>query len=375
MDPSSPTRTTMAEYHYTVASDSETSVEDKQQSSLDIAIGIDIGTSHCRIAVWNHGLVELVKDMPSYVLLKDDSPESTIQNVAYNEEEILSGSAIFNLKRLIGRMDTDPVVHASKTLPFLVQTLDIGGRPFIATLENNVWRSRTPEELLASLFWKLKGILEVHLMCSIRNVVLTVPVSFNRIQLTRIERACAMAGLYILRLMPEPTAVALLYAQQLKQLSSHENIGNVGEKKALIFNMGAGYCDVAVIAVDQGISQIMAFSGSTLGGEDILQNVLHLLVPNFDSFFSSRSVDKIRALGILRIATQDAIDRLSSQTSVPIDVDIGDGTKILRDLDRSEFEENSFPTPPRQLCVAFGRIGRDLRVLAAMRLGEVMPVV
>ncbi|KAF2547376.1 hypothetical protein F2Q70_00020839 [Brassica cretica] len=43
-------------------------------------------------------------------------------------------------------------------------------------------------------------------------------------QLTRIERACAMAGLHVLRLMPELTAVILLYAQQ-QQMTSHDSMG------------------------------------------------------------------------------------------------------------------------------------------------------
>ena len=48
-----------------------------------------------------------------------------------DEQEILSGNANFNVKRLIGRMDIDPVVHNSKKLPYMVQTLDIGVHPFI----------------------------------------------------------------------------------------------------------------------------------------------------------------------------------------------------------------------------------------------------
>ena len=44
----------MAEQLYTVASDSETTGEDKSQPSFpDVAIGIDIGTSKCSVAVWD----------------------------------------------------------------------------------------------------------------------------------------------------------------------------------------------------------------------------------------------------------------------------------------------------------------------------------
>ncbi|KAF8041005.1 hypothetical protein BT93_B3046 [Corymbia citriodora subsp. variegata] len=335
----------MAEPAYTVASDSENTGEEKTSSVFpEIAIGIDIGTSQCSIAVWDGSQVELLKNtrnqklMRSYVMFKDELPSGGVSSQFSHEHEILSGAAIFNMKRLIGRVDTDPVVHGSKSLPFLVQTLDIGVRPFIAALVNNVWRSTTPEEVLAIFLVELRTMAELQLKRPIRNAVLTIPVSFSRFQLTRIERACAMAGLHVLRLMPEPTAVALLYAQQQQQ-TVQDNMGSGTEKLALIFNMGAGYCDVAVTATAGGVSQIKALVGSTTGGEDILQNMMRHLLPNAENLFSSHSVNEIKSMGILRIATQDAIHRLSSQTSVQVDVDLGNGVKVCKVIDRAEFEE------------------------------------
>ncbi|KAM7462779.1 hypothetical protein LguiA_030900 [Lonicera macranthoides] len=335
----------MAEQAYTVASDGETIGEEKSSTAYpEIAIGIDIGTSQCSVAVWNGSQVELLRNirnqkiMRSYVTFKDEIPSGGVSSNLSHEYEMLSGAAIFNMKRLIGRVDTDPVVHSSKTVPFLVQTLDIGVRPFIAALVNNMWRSITPEEVLAIFLVELRTLAEVQLKRPIRNVVLTVPVSFSRFQLTRIERACAMAGLHVLRLMPEPTAVALLYAQQQQQ-NMHENTGSGSEKIALIFNMGAGYCDVAVSATAGGVSQIKSLAGSTLGGEDILQNMMHRLLPEMDNLFSSRGVNEIKAMGLLRVATQDAMHKLSYQQSVQINVDLGNGTKICKVFDKEEFEE------------------------------------
>lgn len=335
----------MAEPAYTVASDSENTGEEKTSSAFpEIAIGVDIGTSQCSVAVWNGSQVELLKNtrnqklMRSYVMFKDEIPSGGVSSQLSHEHEILSGAAIFNMKRLIGRVDTDPVVRASRSLPFLVQTLDIGVRPFIAALVNNVWRSTTPEEVLAIFLVELRSMAELQLKRPIRNVVLTIPVSFSRFQLTRIERACAMAGLHVLRLMPEPTAVALLYAQQQQQ-TVQDNMGSGIEKLALIFNMGAGYCDVAVTATAGGVSQIKALAGSTTGGEDILQNMMRHLLPNAENLFSSHGVNEIKSMGILRIATQDAIDRLSSQTSAQVDVDLGNGIKVCKVIDRAEFEE------------------------------------
>ncbi|KAF5182523.1 Heat shock protein [Thalictrum thalictroides] len=335
----------MAEPAYTVASDSETTGEDKPSPAYpEIAIGIDIGTSQCSVAVWNGSEVEILKNtrnrkmMQSYVTFKDEIPSGGVTDELSHEHELFSGSTIFNIKRLIGRSDTDPVVHASKTLPFLVQTLGIGVRPLIAALVNNAWRSTTPEEVLALYLVEVRAMAEIQLKKAVRDVVLTVPVAFSRFQLTRIERACAMAGLHVLRLMPEPTAVALLYAQQQQQ-SVHENMGSGSEKIALIFNMGAGYCDVCVTATAGGVSEIKALSGSTIGGEDILQNVMHHVLPNLDSLFLSHGIKEIKALGLLRIATQDAIHKLSSQNSAKIDVDLGSGLRISKVLHRFEFEE------------------------------------
>ncbi|KAL5712650.1 hypothetical protein ACHQM5_014798 [Ranunculus cassubicifolius] len=334
----------MTEPAYTVASDSETTGEDKATAYPEIAIGIDIGTSQCSVALWNGSEVEVLKNtkdekmMRSYMTFKDETPSGGVNGQLSQDHEIFSGSAIFNMKRLIGRSDTDPVVHASKTLPFLVQSLGIGARPLIAALVNNVWRSTTPEEVLALFLVELRAMAEIQLKKPVRNVVLTVPVSFSRFQLTRIERACAMAGLHVLRLMPEPTAVALLYAQQQQQIV-HENMGSGSEKIALIFNMGAGFCDVCVTATAGGVSQIKALSGGTIGGEDILQNVMHNLLPNLDTLFSSHGFTEIKAMGLLRTATQDAIHKLSSKERVKIELDLGNGLRINKVLNRLDFEE------------------------------------
>ena len=67
------------------------------------------------------------------------------------------------MKHLIGRVDIDSVVQASKNLHFLDQTLDIGVRQFIAALVNNVWRSTTPKEVLAIFLVELRVMAKIQL--------------------------------------------------------------------------------------------------------------------------------------------------------------------------------------------------------------------
>uniref|UniRef100_A0A0C9S566 TSA: Wollemia nobilis Ref_Wollemi_Transcript_21746_2457 transcribed RNA sequence n=1 Tax=Wollemia nobilis TaxID=56998 RepID=A0A0C9S566_9CONI len=337
---------TEPEAAYTVASDNEAASDDAEPTIpfVETAIGIDFGTFQCRLAAWKDSKVELLHNleghrmMPSFVLFKGDTPSSGISlETSYNQQELLSGSAVFNVKRLVGRMDTDPVVHDSKNLPFMVETLDIGVRPFIASLNNGVWRSTTPEEVLAILLVELKAMAEVQLGRAVRTVVLTMPVAFSRFQQTRIERACAMAGLHVLRLMPEPTAVALLYAQQ-QQMASQGNLGSGSEKIAVIFNMGAGYCDVAVTATAGGVSQIKALAGDVVGGEDILQNVMRYVAPDINPLSVGKSGDAVKVAAMLRIAVQNAIHTLSSHNSASVEVDLGNGMKLSKIIRRDEFE-------------------------------------
>lgn len=75
-----------------------------------------------------------------------------------------------------------------------------------------------------------------------------------------------MVGLCVLRLIPYPTVVALLYVQL-------ENTGSKSEEIVLIFNISAGFCDVAFTTIVAGVFWIMGLIGSNLGGEDILQNM------------------------------------------------------------------------------------------------------
>ncbi|KAI4345622.1 hypothetical protein L6164_012724 [Bauhinia variegata] len=306
-------------------------------TSAIIGIGIDIGTSQSSVALWNGYQVEFLKDsvnqsmIESCVTFLDDLPSRGLRRPRTLVDEMIAGNAIFNMKRLIGRMDSDPIVQASKNVPFLVQTLDIGIPPFVAALVNEKWRFHTTEEALATFLVELRMMAEEQLKRPLRNVAVTFPVSFGRFQLCRLERACAMAGIHVLRLMPEPAAVAMLYGQQ-QQKASHEKI-------AFIFNMGAGYTDVAVAATGAGMTRIIALAGSTIGGEDLLQNLMHHIFPESDRFLKSHGMKEIKAIALLRFEVQLAIRGLCSETSAPIIVDLHNGHKICTDIFRDEFED------------------------------------
>lgn len=330
---------------YIVASDSEAAAGEDSGATLlsvPVAVGIDLGSSHCSVAVWRDSRVEVLANprglrrMPSHVLFKSDIPCSGVSS-AITDTELSSGSAIYHAKCLLGRVDSDQVVQSFKNCPFLMQTLDIGARPFLAALMDDVWRSTTPEEVLAIVLVELRTMAEAQLGRMVRSAVLTMPASFSRFQQTRLERACAMAGLNVLRLMPEPTAVALLYAQQQQQ-AIQGNMGSGVEKNAFIFNMGAGFCDVAIAATAGGVSQIRALAGDSIGGEAMVQNLVSYVLGEFDSSLEEKLRPHFSKLSApLRPIAEKAMHALSSSHSTLIEGEIG-GKRISRTITREEFE-------------------------------------
>ncbi|KAI5078741.1 hypothetical protein GOP47_0006412 [Adiantum capillus-veneris] len=330
---------------YTVASDGENNPVEESQSSLSplqTAVGIDLGSRFCSVAVWRDSKVEVLSNprslrrMPSHVLFKSDIPCSGV-SAPISDVELYSGTAIYRAKCLLGRADTDQVVQTCKNCPFLVQTLDIGARPFLAALVDGVWRSTTPEEVLAIVLVELRAMAEAHLGHTVRSAVLTMPASFSRFQQTRLERACAMAGLHVLRLMPEPTAVALLYAQE-QQKALHGNMGSGIEKNVLIFNAGAGFCDVAIAATAGGVSQIRAVAGDSIGGDAMVQNLVNHVLNEYASSVEGKSGPPFSKLSAQVVPVAEKVmHALSTSASAVLECEIHE-RRISRSITREEFE-------------------------------------
>jgi heat shock protein 5 len=86
-----------------------------------------------------------------------------------------------------------------------------------------------------------------------------VPAYFDDAQRQATKDAAQLAGLPVLRLINEPTAAAIAYG-----------IDKEGaEKNVLVFDLGGGTFDVSVLAIDNGVFEVLATNGDThLGGED-----------------------------------------------------------------------------------------------------------
>lgn len=111
------------------------------------------------------------------------------------------------------------------------------------------------------------------------DAVVTIPVNYNTSQREATKVACELAKINVVKLINEPTAIAIAYG--------------VKEDNIIVLDIGAGTTDICRLEYDSEDNMYIAsyVSGdSQLGGEDIniiLYNKLSLIIPEINSFQKS----------------------------------------------------------------------------------------
>lgn len=198
-------------------------------------VGIDLGTTHSLVAVWQDGKARLVPNALGQVL--------TPSVVSVDKDgSLLVGEPARE------RLQSHPQQSAA------VFKRDMGtARVF--RLGAHAMRA---EELSALVLRSLKADAEAELGAVINDVVITVPAYFSDVQRHATRSAGLLAGFTDITLLNEPTAAALAYGL-------HQSEG-----RFLVFDLGGGTFDVSVLELFDGVMEVRATAGDNrLGGEDV----------------------------------------------------------------------------------------------------------
>lgn len=270
-------------------------------------IGIDLGTTNSCVAVMEGGQPK--------VIASSEGARTTPSVVAYKGSERLVGipakrqavtnpeNTITSSKRFIGRQFNE-VQSEIKTVPYHVVSAANGDVAFDVQ-----GKQLSPEEIAAQILIKMKETAEAYLGEKVTEAVITVPAYFNDSQRQSTKDAGKIAGLNVLRIIPEPTAAALAYGMDKEKT----------DRKIAVFDLGGGTFDISILEIGDGVFEVLATNGDThLGGDDFDIAILHWLL---DTFKQEHGIDLSKdkmALQRLRDAAEKAKIELSGTQQTEI---------------------------------------------------------
>ncbi|MDP9173490.1 MAG: molecular chaperone DnaK [Planctomycetota bacterium] len=272
-------------------------------------IGIDLGTTNSVVAI-------MEGDQPK-VLINAQGSRLTPSTVAFTEkgERIIGQAAkhqqvtnpkntIFSIKRFMGRRHSE-VAGEEKMVPYTIV-----GAPEELVQVDVRGKRYTPEAISAMILQDLKKTAEDYLGEKVTEAVITVPAYFNDAQRKATKDAGEIAGLKVLRVLPEPTAAALAYGLDKKK-----------NEKICVFDLGGGTFDVSVLDVGDGVFEVLSINGDThLGGDDFDQVIINFLA---DEFKRTEGIDLRKdpmALQRLKEAAEKAKIELSSAMETTVNL-------------------------------------------------------
>ena len=300
------------------------------------AIGIDLGTTNCCVAVMEGGSPRVIasreggRTTPSIVAFTSRG-ERLVGQIAKRQSLTNPQSTIYAVKRLIGRkFDSPEVAKAMQLVSYQIVPSD-NGDAWIKVRDKDY----SSPELSGYLLRHLKEMAEEYLGAEVTDAVITTPAYFNDAQRQATKDAGRIAGLNVLRIINEPTAASLAYGMD----------EGTAPRKIAVYDLGGGTFDISILQLGEGVFEVKSTSGDTfLGGEDFDQRIVDWLVNQFrdDTGIDLRG-DRM-ALQRLKEAAEKAKCEVSREESAEINLPFisagDDGPRHLATtLTREKFEE------------------------------------
>ena len=296
-------------------------------------IGIDLGTTNSCVSVMEGGEPVVIandegrRTTPSVVAFLKNG-ERKVGDPAKRQAITNPQNTISSVKRFMGRRFNEISEEKSHWSYKIVQ----GENDTVRVAIDD--RMYTPQEISAMVLQKMKKTAEDYLGTEVTDAVITVPAYFNDAQRQATKEAGEIAGLNVRRIVNEPTAAALAYGLDKKNI----------EQKIAVFDLGGGTFDISILDLGDGVFEVKSTNGDThLGGDDFDKVIMDFLA---DEFKKQEAIDLRKdpmSLQRLKEAAEKAKVELSSSSETEINlpyITAVDGVPkhLVLKLTRAKFE-------------------------------------
>ena len=279
-------------------------------------IGIDLGTSNSAAAVLIGGKPTIIPSAEGLTLGGKAFPSV----VAFTKDG----------QRLVGEpARRQAISNPDRTITAIKRKM---GTSYKVKIDG---KDYSPQEISAMILRKIKEDASAYLGEEVTDAIITVPAYFNDNQRQATKDAGRIAGLNVKRLINEPTAAAVAYGLDKKNVNL----------KIAVLDLGGGTFDVTIMEMDNQVFEVISTAGDTqLGGTDMDKILVEYLVSEFQK---NQGVDlRGDSIAIQRIREAAEKAKIELSTSISTDINLpyitatNDGPKHLNlTLTRAKLEQ------------------------------------
>jgi molecular chaperone DnaK len=292
----------------------------------NIQIGIDLGTTNSEIAINVNGSIEIIKNMSG------DEYTPSVFGFDKSNNPVVGKKAY---EKLFKDASEDSIKNYKAEVKRIIGTPE---KIFFPRVNQHYSAEDISAEILKSL---KQDVLRKYPQFFVSAAVITTPASFDTTQAEATKRAGNLAGFEHVVLLQEPIAAAIAYGYT-----------NSKDENMLVFDLGGGTFDVALLRSKDGILTVLSHNGDNfLGGKDFDKIIVNeVIVPKINEKYHIQNFNennpKYRTtFAKLKYFAENAKMYLSQFTETTIEIDgigndeNGKEISLLIPFNRDQFEQ------------------------------------
>jgi len=235
-------------------------------------IGIDLGTTNSCSAYVRTGKPEVMRSREGHntvpsILALNTRGKLVVGHPAKGQMLTNPRQTVYGAKRLVGRAYDSPIVqHIKDRFAYEIAPGESGEAA--VQLGNRIY---SLQQISALILREVRELAQNHIGQPVSRAVITVPAYYNDLQRQAVRDAGRLAGLYVERILNEPTAAALAYGY-----------GRKLNQRILVYDLGGGTFDASVLELHDSVYEVISTGGDTfLGGIDFDNAIVEHLLEEF----------------------------------------------------------------------------------------------